>query len=579
MSKIGQPGDPARECARLTAALHAAGDVVYEWALAGDEIVWHGSVARLFPDGVPPRTGDALAAAIHPEDQPRRSRALNDHLARGVAYDCEYRLGEDNGDALWVHDRGGMLRDIDGAGPSMVGTMRLVTRRKATEAHLHYLANHDELTGHYNKTRLRHVLDDEVRNCRQAGRGGAFAVVGVDQLAMINSAYGDEAGDEVLIAIGQRLARCLRGTDIIGRIGGDRFGILLADCDRDAAYRATERALESVHREAIETASGSVRITVTGGVATFPNQSRASNDVIAKAESALREAKRQGRNQTGVFEMSEARRAQYREALEIGADVEAAMQDERLCFAYQPIRWAESGTPHSYECLLRLERPDGGIVTAGQFVPAIEELGLMRTVERHVLDLAVDALAARPGPSLAVNISGLTTSDPTWLRQLTRRLHGHPDLARRLIVEITETAALRDIAESIQFVREVRDLGVRVALDDFGAGFTNFQHLKSLPVDIVKIDGSFVRNIDQDAQNRLFVRNLIDLARSLDVLTLAECVESAGESDTLTREGAELLQGYHCGHPALRPPVAATADDGHHTSTAANGQGHPRADG
>jgi diguanylate cyclase (GGDEF)-like protein len=378
---------------------------------------------------------------------------------------------------------------------------------------------------------------------------------------MINSAYGYEAGDHVLIAIGERLANCLRGTDTIGRIGGDRFGVVLTDCDRGAAYRATERAVNAVHGAAIETPSGPVRITVTGGVATFPTESQASAEVMAKAESALREAKRQGRNHTGVFEMTEDQRAQYRKALRIGTDIEAAMRDDRLRFAYQPIRWAACGTPHSYECLLRLEQTDGTLVTAGAFIPAIEELGLMRTVERKVLDLAIDTLADRDGPSLAINISGLTASDPTWLRQATRRLRERPDVAHRLIIEITETAALRDLDESVRFVRAVRALGVRVALDDFGAGYTNFQHLKSLPVDIVKIDGAFVRNIDQDPQNRLFVRNLIALARAMDVLSLAECVESGGEADTLTAEGADLLQGYYCGAPHLSAAEHAIGAD------------------
>jgi diguanylate cyclase (GGDEF)-like protein len=552
--------DPARELARLTAALSASGDVVYEWDLARDAIVWHGSVARLFPDGAPPTTGDALAAAIHPEDQPERARALNDHLALGLGYDCEYRLAGTDGAGHWVHDRGGVVRGDAAGGARMMGTMRLVTRRKATEARLYYLANYDELTGHANKARLQDALDAEVRRCVREGGAGAFAVVGVDQLAMINSAYGYEAGDDVLIAVGQRLSRCLRGTDMIGRIGGDRFGVVLTDCDRDAAYRATERAVEAVHREPIATPSGAVRITVTGGVVTFPGQSRASAEIIAKAESALHEAKRQGRNQTGVYAMTEEQRAQYRKALEIGADVEAALQDDRLCFAYQPIRWAGSGAAHSHECLLRLAQPDGAIVSAGAFVPAIEDLGLMRTVERRVLDLAIDTLDAHPGPSLAINISGLTASDPTWLRRLTGRLRGRPDLATRLIVEITETAALRDLAESARFVRAVRELGVRVALDDFGAGYTNFQHLKSLPVDIVKIDGTFVRAIDRDPQNRLFVRNLIALARAMNVVTLAECVESADEAEALATEGADLVQGYHCGVPAFAIPAPSTAN-------------------
>ena len=144
-----------------------------------------------------------------------------------------------------------------------------------------------------------------------------------------------------------------------------------------------------------------------------------------------------------------------------------------------------------------------------------------------------------------------------------------------MILEITETAALCDIAESVRFVHAVRALGVRVALDDFGAGFTNFQHLKCLPVDVVKIDGAFVRGITMDRSNRLFVRNLIALARSLDVLTLAECVESADEAEALTAEGADLLQGYHCGYPDLNLPVEATDGAAGAKPLASVGRGSP----
>ena len=533
----------------LAAALAASGDVVYIWNLADDRIAWHGDVARLFGDGAPPATGAALSARVHPEDQPERSRCLDDHLALGAGYDCEFRLGEPDGTARWVHDRGEVVRDAAGAARFM-GTLRPVTRRKATEARLYYLANYDDLTGHYNKTRLTEVVAAELRRTRRDGGARGFAVLGVDQLAMINSAYGYAAGDAVLVAVARRLAGAVRSGDVVGRIGGDRFGVLFVDCARQAAHRAAERAVAAVRGAPVETPSGPVHITATAGVVVFSGESDAGAEIVAKAESALREAKQQGRNLTGVYEMTEAQRAAYREALALGAEVEAAIQADRLCFAYQPIVCAHTGVPHSHECLLRLRRTDGSMLSAGRFVPAIEALGLMRAVERQVLDLAMARLDAGEGPTLAINISGLTTRDPAWLRRLAAALADRPEAARRLVVEITETAAQRDISETLRFVRAVRALGVRVALDDFGAGFTTFQHLKTLPVDIVKIDGGFVRNIDQDSQNRLFVRNLVALARALNVVALAECVETAAEAAALRAEGADLLQGYHLGAPA-----------------------------
>jgi EAL domain-containing protein (putative c-di-GMP-specific phosphodiesterase class I) len=238
----------------------------------------------------------------------------------------------------------------------------------------------------------------------------------------------------------------------------------------------------------------------------------------------------------------------------IGDEVQQAMKDGRLGFAYQPIVSASDHTALFHECLLRLHRADGEVVPAGKFVPVIEQIGLMRALDRRVLDLAVEELVRYPDATLAINISGLTATERSWQRALVAKLKDRPDLAQRMIIEITETAALKDIDETARFIAAAQELGCRVALDDFGAGYTTFRHLKALTVDIVKIDGSFVRDIAEDPHNQLFVRNLIALAHSLNLVTVAECVETAAEAKVLAAEGAELLQGYHFGRPALEAP-------------------------
>lgn len=548
--------DPSELLARLTAALCASGDVAYDWDLSTDAIRWQGSIERLFSgEGPvrPPETGDDLGACVHPKDHSQRSGCLNDHLATGEAYDCEFRIVVGPGIFHWVHDRGAVLRDGD-RNPRLVGTMRLIDSRKEAEAQITYIATHDELTGHFNKQRLEAAVDETLRLAVRNGTTGGFAVLGVDQLALINRAYGYQAGDAVLKAVGSRLADCIRGSDVIGRIGSDRFGLLLSRCNPETARRASERAVDAINREPVATPSGLVRITVTAGVVTFPSQAAATADIFAKAEGVLREAKSQGRDHAGVYEMSEPQRDSDREALDMGGEVEAAMREGRIHFAYQPVLWTDDGGLCFHECLLRMSRPDGEVLTAGRFVPAIEKLGLMRAVEHEVLRMAAEQLQSGRTGVLAINISGLTTGDPKWLQELTRLLGDRPDLADRLIIEITETAALRDIDETARFVTTVRELGARVALDDFGAGFTNFQHLKALKVDIVKIDGSFVRGVDRDVHNRLFVRNLITLATSLDMLCIAECVETSAEAKVLREEGAPLVQGYYYGKPSLVPP-------------------------
>ena len=199
------------------------------------------------------------------------------------------------------------------------------------------------------------------------------------------------------------------------------------------------------------------------------------------------------------------------------------------------------------------------MIPAGHFVPVVERLGLMRTLDRRALDLTLQTLESNPDVTLAFNISGVTAADRGWLRTLIARLKDRPELASRLIVEITETAALHDLEDSARFVSIMRDLGCQVAIDDFAAGFTTFRHLKALTVDIVKIDGSFVRNLVDNKENQLFIRNLLSLARAFNLVTVAECVETLEDAQILVREGVNQLQGYYFGNrvfTSLSHPVA-----------------------
>ena len=197
--------------------------------------------------------------------------------------------------------------------------------------------------------------------------------------------------------------------------------------------------------------------------------------------------------------------------------------------------------------------PEGNAIAAGGFVPVIEQMGLIRLIDRKVLEMGLDVLERNPSMNLSINLSGMTAVDPVWLRLLEERLQDRKDIAERLILEITETVALDDVDEASRFVSSLTQFGCRVALDDFGAGFTSFRHLRALNVAIVKIDGSFVRGIVDNPENLLFVRTLISLAKGIDIQCVAEWVENAEEADLLKTEGVDLLQGWHCGKPEIDP--------------------------
>ena len=238
-----------------------------------------------------------------------------------------------------------------------------------------------------------------------------------------------------------------------------------------------------------------------------------------------------------------------------GAAVEAAVREavyqDRLLFAFQPVVCAVTGKVDYFECLLRMRDGQGNIVAAAEFIPTIEELGLIGLIDRYVVKKTVRELAADPEVRLGLNVSGLTVGDRGWLRSLVSLLRRRSDLAPRLVVEITETAALTDIAESARFVDTLRRAGCRVALDDFGAGHTSLRHLQILPVEIIKIDGSLIRQLTSRSQNRVFLRHLLRLAKSFGLTTVAECVEVAEEAAMLRADGIGYLQGHLVGRPTI----------------------------
>lgn len=238
--------------------------------------------------------------------------------------------------------------------------------------------------------------------------------------------------------------------------------------------------------------------------------------------------------------------------------VQAALREDRLLFAFQPVVRAATGEVDYFECLLRMRDEAGNIGAGAEFITTIEHLGLIGLIDRFVLEKTIEELGTAPEVRLGFNVSGLTAGDRPWLRSLISRMRNRPDLARRLVVEITETATLHDVEESARFVDTLRHAGCRVALDDFGAGHTSLRHLQALAVDIVKIDGSFIRNLADSAENRVFLRHLRGLTRGFGLSTVAECVETAEDAALLRSEGIDYLQGYHIGVPTTeRPWVAA----------------------
>ncbi len=534
----------------------ASGDVAYEWDLTDDSIRWVGAIDAIFGpvSATDLPTGDVLKTVVDPQDLPFRLKGLMDHFERRSDFDCEYRVIKPNGVSCWVHDRGEAEFGGDGKPTLMRGVIRTVQQRKKHEERLERLANFDELTGLSNRNHLREALHQSLVLSQRYDRPGAYLSIGIDKFALLNDAYGYLTADAVIVAASQRLADLAAPDSHIGRVGGDVFGLLLPAASEADATALADRVLAAFRNHPFDTPSGSIHVSVSVGVVCFPSMVQSSFEIMTRGEAAMQNAKRQGRDTYQLYTMTEEQRTYQRRSIAIGEQVKEALKEDRLVLAYQPIVGTPDFAPDFYECLIRMRARDGSFVPAGVFVPVVEQMGLTRLLDHHVLALVIRALEQTPSIKLAMNISGFTSSDQSWLRKLIQFVERRPELAERLLIEITETAAIEDIDETARFVSAVRDLGCRVALDDFGAGYTSFRHLKALRVDIVKIDGSFVYDICRNRDNRLFVRTLAGLANGFGLTTVAECVETAEDAAILVDEGIDLLQGYYFARPTVHPP-------------------------
>lgn len=553
-------GDERKELELLRHALEASGDVAYIWELASDTLSWSSNVRGVLglDESADIATRSSYICRVNGADLPNLARVQEVHLHDGSPYKIEYRLRRGDGGFCWVQDHGvvegGQDPDAEESSSGRaVGVIRVITEHKEREARLEWLTNHDEVTGHYNRIRLRDLLDHTFAYSGRYDSPGAYLSVAIDDFAVISDSFGEDNMDRAVIAVGQALDKCLRTCDVVGRVAPDQFGVILSSCPAGNVEIIAGRILDAVLQASVTTSAGTIRMTVSIGGASFPQAVRAPHEAIIKADIALSRARRNGQNCYVGYNLTDEQRDDSRRTLSIAREIQNALQDDALSLAYQPVVNGGSYEIEFYECLLRIRGGDSYLPT-GPALGIAESMGLIRMIDQRVLLMAVKELDASADVTLAINISGLTTTEPSWLRSLMALVGDRPHLAKRLIVEITETAALDDMEEAVRFVSAVRNLGCRVALDDFGAGYTSFRHLKTLAVDIVKIDGSFVLNLASRPEDFLFIKSLLDLASGFGLTTVAECVEDAEVADMLSREGVDYLQGYHFGKPSFERP-------------------------
>jgi diguanylate cyclase (GGDEF)-like protein len=391
-------------------------------------------------------------------------------------------------------------------------------------------------------------------------------LVAIDRLGQLNEAYGFDVTDELIGKVARRIRERLRGKDHLGRISGNKFGIILTRCAPDELEVAAERLLAGVRDETIMTEAGPVAVTLSIGAITAPRHARTVPEILTRAQDALHVARGKRPGSFQPYRPSVERDTLRRDTARATDEICAALNDRRIVLAFEPVAEAQSRRVAFYECLMRATRADGRVFNANEIIPVAERLGLVRMLDHRMLELAVKELADAPDLTVSVNVSPASTVDPDWWNGLDALLRAHRCAAERLIIEITETVAIDNIDDARGFVTRVKDLGCRIAIDDFGAGHTSFRNLRKLGVDIVKIDGDFVRNIVKSDDNRAFAHTLIDLAHRLGLKTVAEWVQDEAAAALLTEWGCDYLQGALVGlagtgrpwrQPCLQTPAQA----------------------
>ena len=547
------------EAERLRLALAASGDVVYDWTPGDGRITWSGdpSAHLGFGDAVQFESDKGFHKLIDDGAAEARLRLVLEPPSNGSPFKFEYVL-KTGGAPVWVEEYGVCVTGANGQAERVVGALRNVTERKQREETLSWAASYDEMTGHLNRLRLREQLSRHLEHVPTAERNpAAYFVAAIDDLAVINETYGFDTADEVIVAIGRRLADAAGPGSVIGRTAGNKFGLIVPGCTASQMAECAATLRAAARSGVVPTRGGAVSVTVSVGAIALPQDARNSQEAMMRAEEALDRAKVHGRDNYAAYAHSPQRESLRKRTVQIGDQIVTALAENRVVLAYQAIVDAKTNQAAAYECLVRIARPEGTVIAAGDFVPVAEQLGLVRQLDRRVLELTVAALMKHPGASLSLNVSGMTASDRPTLEAFVTYLESHVDVAPRLIVELTETAALIDIEESMRFVSRVRALGAKVAIDDFGAGYTSFRNLQSLKVDMVKVDGSFVKGLADSRDNQIFVRTLVDLAKNFSLATVAEWVGEAREVDILRAFGVDYLQGFYFGKPEVQEPWTA----------------------
>jgi diguanylate cyclase (GGDEF)-like protein/PAS domain S-box-containing protein len=550
----------SREHASMSAAVErfeliskATNDAVWDWNLASDELWWNDAFYASFGYAREeiPRTSEAWTDSIHPEDKARVVASIHEVIdGGGTAWQSEYRFRRRDGSYAAIFDRGFVVRDAFGEAVRMIGAMMDISERKRSEEQLAYLAQFDTLTGLPNRNLFRDRLAQAVSRAHREGWITGVAFIDLDRFKEINDTLGHAAGDEVLKAAAGRLRACLREGDTLARLGGDEFTAILEGLkSADAVARVAQKMMGAL--AAPMSAQGrEVFVNASIGFALYPDDGTDADTLLKHADTAMYEAKNAGRN--GFKRYASTMTSEASERVTLEASLRRALERRELELHYQPVVRLSDRQVLGAEALLRWRHPERGLVSPAEFIPLAEATGLIVPIGEWVLGEACREAArwrSVPPVNVGVNLSARQFRNDALAETVRGALAASGLAGGRLVLEITETLLMENPEASRRLLEPLKASGVRVVLDDFGTGYSSLAYLRHFPLDAVKIDRSFIRDIADDPEDATIVKAVIALAHELRLGVTAEGVETQEQLDFLLAHGCDNAQGFFFARP------------------------------
>jgi diguanylate cyclase (GGDEF)-like protein/PAS domain S-box-containing protein len=474
-----------------------------------------------------------------------RERTVATHAA--VSH-SQVRLRRADGSSVWTAMTVSQASELRPA--AFVYQVQDVSEPRELEGRLEYLLDHDYLTGLFNRHRFQQELDREVARQQRFGEGGAVLMMDLDGFKAVNDRFGHAIGDELLRGLSAEMRTRSRETDVVARLSGDEFAMVLPGVDREQAEAVANSLLGLVRSHVSALGNERAHVTASIGIALFDRLG--AFELLALSDAAMYAAKEAGRDRYVVF--SAADRSEHSRRISEANDLRRALEEDRFVLHCQPIWDLSADQVDQYELLIRMvDDETGGLIAPNAFLYAAERFGLITSIDCWVISQAASLVAAteRRGErvSLAVNLSGRSMVDPALSAHIDHELDASGIDPSSLTFEITETAAIGSFKAAQALSARLHQRGCRLALDDFGAGFASFYYLKNLPFDYIKIDGDFIRGLGNHPTDQLIVNAIVTIARGMGIKTIAEFVADQQTSDLLANAGVDYTQGYHIARP------------------------------